>query len=86
MKRQRWTLLAAGAVLSGVIVIAVALLLPPTQAPRERLSVWRPYFLIPVEFLCGKNVVWVNPDGSRVHVGKTSDLGMPRPRPVQGRP
>lgn len=44
------------------------------------------YFLVPVEWICGPGVYYVNPDGSRVKIGQTKDMRpMPRARPTTRR-
>jgi hypothetical protein len=73
----------------GLALVAGLAMLIPTSSPRSLVlgAECTRYFLVPVEWICGSNVVYVNPDGSRVNIGKTKDLlPMPRPRPVQSRP
>ena len=86
LKRLRLLLMSAGALLGTALVLTAALL---WKAPAQHQQALRclPYFLLPKELVCAKNIYWINPDGSRVLMGKTAQLApMPRPRPVQDRP
>jgi len=68
-------------------VVTLALLLPAPKAPPKQLTACARSLTIRVEWVCGKNVIWVNPDGSRVfYPGGASALHLPRPRPVLNRP
>lgn len=71
--------------LLGTLALVSALLIRPGGHATRKPSCTR-YVLIPVEWICGNDVIWVNPDGSRVRIGSTSQLHMPRPRPVLTRP
>ena len=78
--------MSAGALLGTALVLTAALL---WQAPAQHRQDIRclPYFLLPREWVCPKNVYWINPDGSRALMGKTAQLApMQRPRPIQDRP
>jgi hypothetical protein len=86
--KERLRLMAMGVGLGLALVAGLAGLMP-TNNPRSLVlgAGCVRYFLVPVEWICGSNVVYVNPDGSKVNIGKTKDLlPMPRPRPVQSRP
>jgi hypothetical protein len=85
--RQRRALLAFGVLLGLTLVAGFALLLPagkPGVVGAALGAVCVPYFLIPAERICGRNVYYVNPDGTTVNAGKTKDLHpMPKAPPVK---
>lgn len=75
----------AGAALGFAAVGAVALAIP-AHHKRHHRRVCLPYFLIPREKICGPQVLYTNPDGSRVLLGYTTDLlPMPKPPPDKRR-
>lgn len=80
-------LLAVGAILGLALIGGLATLLPAGKAgPRVALSAGCVrYFLIPVEWICGENVYFIQ-QGRKEYAGKTKDMRMmPRARPVQSR-
>lgn len=85
MKRQRLVMMAVGAAVSLSLVIVAGLLLLP--AARTALKVTKARCTrstaIRVMYYCGKKVVWVNPDGSRVVIGTTKQLESYHPLPVR---
>lgn len=85
MRRERFLILAAAG-LAALVLVAFAAMLWPTgrtkakkAAPAPRCVPWPP---LPAELICGQNVIWTNPDGSRISIGKVANFrGIPRPKP-----
>lgn len=79
MVRARLYMMGTGAALTCVLAVIAALLLPARpvrHAPHKRASCTRDA-VIRVVWVCGRNVVYVNPDGARVYIGKTEALRAP---------
>lgn len=82
MKNERRLILALGVLLGLLFVWGVSLGLARRSPKHHHKVRCLPYFLIPRELVCGKRVVYVNPDGSRVSPGLLKDLHpMPKPPP-----
>jgi hypothetical protein len=79
--RIRRLLVAGGALLAvaGSLGFELMLARSAEHVARTRESCTR-YFLLPPMRICGPEVFWINPDGSRVFIGRTSDL-RPMPKP-----
>jgi hypothetical protein len=75
--------------LLGLTLVAGPALLLPAERPGAGVALGgacAPYFLIPAGQICGRNVYYVNSDGSTVNAGKTEDLHpVPKAPPVKDR-
>ena len=79
MLRGRLYMMGTGAALMCVVVVIAALLLPAPSArhaTHKRANCTKDA-AIPVVLICGQRVMYVNQDGSRVFIGKTTQLADP---------
>lgn len=76
---QRRYMMGTGAALTLVLVVVAALLLParPVRRATHKRASCTKDAAIPVVLICGQRVMYVNQDGSRVFIGKTTQLADP---------
>lgn len=86
MRRQRIVLMSTGASMATAVAILAALLLPSTPKPVRHHAKCVQSSVISVEYVCGRNVIHVNPDGSRVVIGTTKQLRDYHPLPAKQAP